>query len=262
MVKATIIVAAVALVVSLGAFIAAGAITGGQIVRGDGWPASWTVGNTRTGEGEADWRTPRTTRQMAWAGGDVVIFEAPARIVFRNGPIVPLTISGPQAVLDRLVLDDGVLRFTPHAGKRHGRFGKESETLQVTMTASNIRRFVLRGAQDLTVEDFDGQSLEVEIRGAGVARLSGRVDRLELDIKGAGNIDASGLAVRDAKVDIRGAGAAKVGPTESADIEISGVGTTVLLTEPRRLSTRISGLGSVNRDHAPVSPKRRLQPAA
>ena len=57
--------------------------------------------------------------------------------------------------------------------------------------------------------------------------------------------DLSELKAARADIDISGAGSATVGPTDSARVQISGMGDVNLLTRPKQLETHVSGAGRI-----------------
>ena len=116
----------------------------------------------------------------------------------------------------------------------------------VTVTAPNVSRFMLEGSGELDIQSYDRDDLRVDINGSGEVTATGRARRLALSIHGSGDADLAALTLTDADVDIIGSGEARVGPTGSADITISGSGDVTLTERPANLNRSISGSGDID----------------
>lgn len=180
------------------------------------------------------------TRDLPWTGGESLHISVPASITYTQGPQVRFTVSGPKSVIDSLHLDDGSLGRTGGMGWGH------SGDLNITVTSPNTHDFHLSGAQDLTLKQYDQDSLELHMSGAGDVEGEGHAKRLEAHISGAGDLDLKKLPVDDAVVSISGAGDATLDPKVSADIDISGAGHVTLKTKPPTLHQHIAGFGAVD----------------
>ncbi|MDD4646567.1 MAG: DUF2807 domain-containing protein [Bacteroidales bacterium] len=100
------------------------------------------------------------------------------------------------------------------------------------------------GRIDLPVEV---KKLRLDLSGASECDFRGKVDELRIHLSGAGDIDATDLIARDVEVDMSGAGSARVNAKENLDVSISGVGSVRYLGEPK-IHKNISGLGTLKRD--------------
>ncbi len=187
-------------------------------------------------------RGPVVTRDLPWSGGDSFSVSVPARITYTQGPQVKVTVSGPRPAVEALRFKDGELS-TP--GARHFHL-RNADRVTVTVTSPGTHIFNLSGAQDLILANYDQDSLELHLSGAGAVKAQGRTRRAVVEISGAGSLDLRNLPMDEAKVDFSGAGAATLDPRRSADISISGAGHVRLLTRPAHLHTDISGIGAVS----------------
>ncbi len=86
--------------------------------------------------------------------------------------------------------------------------------------------------------------MTVTLSGAGKLALAGKVTDLNLNIGGAGNLDAAHLQAQQATVDSSGVGRAVVNASERLSVTISGVGDVEYLGSPH-IQKKISGLGRV-----------------
>jgi len=255
MIRTLALVAAISLVLCIGFVAAAIAIAGGPfairdwaMVHSSDWGSDHhhsrhaLRGDLRL-DGETSYGGPHVTRDFAWSGGDLLNVEVPADIVFTQGPKAKLSIAGPQDALDHLVVKDGRI------GTDRGFY--DGDRLKIVMTAPDIRRFDLSGSQNLVVEDYRQDRLELDISGSAKVSAKGAAKLVVLDIAGSGDADLEQVAADDAQIDISGSGSAKVGPKKSAKIDVSGEGEVTLTAKPDKLTTDISGSGHVSQPGPP-----------
>ena len=261
MIRTLVLVAVVGFVLSIGCIGAAFAIAGGpfgirdwMMVHSDDWDWDWND-HHRGGHHRRDRDADRAvleddagdsasvTRDFAWSGGDRLQVDAPADIVFTQGPTAKLTVQGPASMVDHLSVREGriFLDGDVYEGRR----------LKIVMTAPKVRRFDLSGSQNLVVEGYAQDRLTLDISGDARVSAKGRAPLVVLDIAGSGDADLAELATDDAQIDISGSGTAKLGPKKSARVDVSGNGEVTLTTKPVKLTTDISGSGRVSQPGAP-----------
>jgi len=90
----------------------------------------------------------------------------------------------------------------------------------------------------------------VRLSGSSEMVAQGEARVVDVEINGSGEADLGDLKAREASVDISGSGEATIAPTEAADLDISGSGEVTLLTNPPRLTSDVSGSGTVKREGA------------
>lgn len=253
MIRNLVVIAVAGFVLCLASLAAAFAIGGPDAIARGGW--HWAGGWDRD-HWDPDWdidvaesRGPVATRTFAWDGSERLSLSIPAEVTYTQaaGP-AKVVVTGPQRLLDRMDIEDGRIDV------RHGSWGVRK--VRIAVTAPNISRFHLSGANRLTIENYDQPSLSVDVSGASEVTARGRTDELDVDISGAGEAEMGGLVTRDAEVDISGAGEATVAPTGKARLQISGMGEINLTTDPADLETDISGAGRIHRrgDGVPDAP--------
>ena len=135
-----------------------------------------------------------------------------------------------------------------------------------TITSPNLSELDLRGAGRALIGRLKTDQLVVSVDGAGDVRLTNQtLGTCRIKIAGAGNIKAAGIATvqeihitgtgnfsgdqfvgETAKVNIAGAGRAKVHATEDLAVEIGGVGSVSYVGAPR-LRESVNGLGRVKK---------------
>lgn len=226
---------------------------GGHEYLGRHWTRHWTIdwhdapgapaGRDDGSSGDAG----QGVREIAWSGADALELEAPADVVFTQAPGPgKLTISGPKAALDRLVLEGSRLAYRDDDDN----FGR----LQVVMTAPDVRRFAIDGDGRIRINSYAQDDLALDVSGHGDISGAGQARNVRIDISGDGDVDLSGMKAQSAYADISGHGRAKVAPSASADLHISGAGEIDLATRPPRLVSDISGAGRIVEDSAATSP--------
>lgn len=182
--------------------------------------------------------TSLASRDLAWPGGDKLGVSIPANVHFTQGPASAVHITGQRETVEHVILKDGDLRFDRRSMHNTGR-------LEITLTAPDVTKFVLAGSQRLDVTGYKQDQFDAVIAGSGDITVRGAANRAKLSIAGSGDIDAGGLAVREARVNIAGSGDITAAPQEKAEVSISGSGDVKLRTTTARVESRISGSGKV-----------------
>jgi hypothetical protein len=102
------------------------------------------------------------------------------------------------------------------------------------------------GAAEVLIADFKGQRLELELSGAGEARVVGETGALRIKTTGSSEVKAAELRARTAEVEIMGAGVADLNVSETLKVSITGAGT-VRYTGDAKVEKRIIGAGTITR---------------
>ena len=238
MIRGLVIIAIAGFLTSLVCLSAAVAIGGPAFLSHTGWTWDWSDGAGRHGMWRMHRRAgPEAQRAFPWTAASLEV-NAPAEVdyVQAAGP-AKLTISGPASELDRVRVEDG--RITLPDG-----FG-DWNALHITLSAPNVSRFALHGANHLSIKGYNQEQLAVEVSGHADVTAEGQAKTVELDVSGAGTADLAKLKTAGADIDISGAGQATAGPTDWAKVNISGMGDVELLTRPARLESHVSGAGRI-----------------
>jgi hypothetical protein len=186
---------------------------------------------------------PIVTRDLPWAGSETLhIDNSAAVITYIQGPTAKFTVTGPKSRIDRLGMSGDTLTGSDI---RWDFSDNDDALIHMTITSPNTHAFFLSGEENLTLTNYDQDSLNLNVSGASRIKAVGRAKHATINISGAGRLDLAAMPVDDLKLDISGAGSATVDPKQSADISISGAGHVGLLTRPPILHSRISGIGSI-----------------
>jgi hypothetical protein len=119
-------------------------------------------------------------------------------------------------------------------------------TADSTLKLSTVS-ILATGAVDLDFA-IEAQKLKLDLAGASELDLRGKVDDVRMQLSGAGDFDAYDLLAKSVEIDLSGAGSARVYATEDLDVSISGAGSVKYRGEPN-IHKNISGLGSLRRDN-------------
>ncbi len=261
MIKNLLITAGIAFVASIACITGAAALIGHDVRTKD-----WNLSLVKVGDhvqmvkGQAAKPEPTANATLAWSGDNRLAIDVPGQVVYTQGPVANVTVTGPQRLVGRVRLDGGRLYLAPgpdtsasiHVHLDHnGRFdlvGPDTQ-LRVTITAPSVTTFSLSGDGDLSIHDYDQSALDIALNGSGAIEADGRTQTLKLDQAGSGGVDLTSLKAQDADISLSGSGNAEVHATGKTQIGISGSGTVALTTKPATLTTSISGSGTVNQDY-------------
>lgn len=116
--------------------------------------------------------------------------------------------------------------------------------IEVTISVENLDAFIIEGAADVDITGIDSDSFLLEIDGAGDVTLQGTCGEVEIEINGAGDIDAEEFECKSVDITINGAGDADVYASESVRAVLNGVGDITVYGNPNRVRPSIHGLGS------------------
>jgi Putative auto-transporter adhesin, head GIN domain len=103
----------------------------------------------------------------------------------------------------------------------------------------------LSGAGNVRVEHIAGGDVALTVSGAGKLTAAGSAHELDVDLSGAGSIDAEALHVEHALVKLGGTGDVDVNASNALSVRISGAGHVRYDGHPAQLYKQISGVGSL-----------------
>jgi Putative auto-transporter adhesin, head GIN domain len=118
-----------------------------------------------------------------------------------------------------------------------------SLTVEVVVPALDAVR--LSGAGTLTVDGHDLELLELSLPGSGIIRGSGDVQRLDVDLAGAGDVELAQLVATHVTVSLSGTGNVHVHANETLDAHMSGTGSVFYGGDPEVVNQEITGTGVI-----------------
>ena len=118
---------------------------------------------------------------------------------------------------------------------------------EVQVTASELKVIRVTSSADVTVENYAGDHLRIEILGSGDVTVQGQADSVEVRLGGSGDVRLRELKVRAADVTVAGSGDVYVGPADELKISLMGSGDVHYSGSPK-LTKNILGSGDVVQD--------------
>ncbi len=133
------------------------------------------------------------------------------------------------------------------------------ETLKISLTESTssssgptfdivmnkINSVEIDGAAKVNLLDAKLDNFELRVDGACTFVADGVAESLDIDMSGAGRIDANELKAKSVKISISGAAKADVYASETLDADISGAGRVNCLGNPKGGTRDVSGAGRI-----------------
>ncbi len=186
----------------------------------------------------------------AWAADDSETRDVPefSRIVIEGAMDINVSVGERQEVevsADRGYLsrvETRVQRDTLYITQEGRRW--RGADIEITISVENLTAFIIEGAADVDITGIDSDSFLLEIDGAGDVTLEGTCGDVEIEINGAGDIDAENFKCKSVDITINGAGDADVYASESVRAVLNGVGDITVYGNPSRVRPSIHGLGS------------------
>ena len=271
LIRNTLIVAGASFALSVGCFAAVAAIAGPEIMK-NGWTLPFddsgdtvivrdngqVIRSSRkvTISGRAV--SPSIDRTLPWTGKDMLTIDLPIDVVFVQGAEAKVVASGPQDYVNRLRVDGGRISLDGGDGIDHDRVTidamglrveSDSDRVKITVIAPDVTKFDVRGSGDLDIRRYDHPAIGVTVSGSGDVDATGRVDIATIDNSGSGYVNLTDLKAKDAVVGVSGSGGGAIFATGKAKIDISGSGDVELRTEPKSVSSEITGSGEVRREY-------------
>jgi len=208
----------------------------------------------------------KTVSATAATTGSFTKIEAvgPDNIIFVTGDTFSIKAEGDADAVAKLryAMDNGTIIIGREKGKW---WGKDSQSVTVTITAPTLTAASLVGSGDFTADRMAGDSVSVELAGSGDANIrdvtgksfkselagtgnvsvAGKVERAEFSVAGTGDIDATKLASVDAEVSIAGTGDVRLNATGTGDASVAGTGD-INVTGGAKCKTSSIGSGKIN----------------
>lgn len=103
----------------------------------------------------------------------------------------------------------------------------------------------LKGSGDVTLVDLRQASLGLEINGSGDIRAYGKVERLDAQIAGSGDVDASELTTDHASLAVAGSGDIDAFVRTEVHARVAGSGGIVVRGEPSLRDYNVTGSGKI-----------------
>lgn len=202
------------------------------------------------GRTQAEDGGPTVQRNYQVGGFQSIEVAGPYEVEVRTGGAPSVSASGPEKLIERLVVEVKGDRLLIHPRQENGfNWSSSRGTAKVQVTAQMLRaaaiagsggvsvdkisgdRFdgSIAGSGDLRLDSVDVQSLKLAVGGSGdVEARSGQARNAEYSIAGSGGIDTKGVRADTASISIAGSGSVNGQATGSASVSIMGSGDVSL----------------------------------
>jgi hypothetical protein len=104
----------------------------------------------------------------------------------------------------------------------------------------------LGGIGSMQMQGLNGEGVELNLQGAGYISLSGHAKWLKADLGGLGNLDAQQCSADAVDIDLSGLGNARVTARQTANLNLSGMGSVTVYGKPQNRKVAVDGLGKVS----------------
>ena len=221
------------------------------------------------GRSHAEDGGPTVEKSYQVGAFDKIEVAGPFDVNVRTGSNPSVSASGPQKLIEHLVVEVKGDKLVIHTERQHGFFNwgfntNGSATLSVTVPA--LSAATIAGSGGITVDKIAGDSFEGGVAGSGdlkldavqvkslklsiggsgdIAARSGQAQQADYHIAGSGGIDARGVQAQAATVAIAGSGSIRGQATGAADVKIMGSGD-VTMTGGAKCVISKTGSGDVN----------------
>ena len=219
-------------------------------------------GNSRAEDGG-----PSVNRNFQVGAFQSIEVAGPYEVAVRTGGAPSVTATGPEKLMDRLVVEVKGDRLLIHTRKKNGfSWGGSKGTARIEVTVPMLRAAGIAGSGELSVDNIKGESFEGSIAGSGDLRVEsiavqalkvsiggsgsvhagkGEARHAEYNIAGSGGIEMGGVRTGNAKISIAGSGSVSGHASGAADVSIAGSGD-VRLTGGAKCNVSKMGSGDVH----------------
>jgi len=207
------------------------------------------------------------TRNFGITSFEKVRVDGPFRVHLVTGVAPFATATGPAAALDRVAIEvrGNTLVVHNNLDSWGGYPGRDAGPVEVSLGTHDLSAAWLNGSGMLSIDRIRGLSFDLSVQGSGAgdighaavdqlnisvvgtasARLAGQADKMTAVIRGISNLDASGLAAKDATLGADGAATISARISNSVTIDATGP-ATVRLTGGPSCTLRVAGSASVS----------------
>ena len=126
--------------------------------------------------------------------------------------------------------------------------GFSTQTLPlVRLSVPDLKEASLSGASDFSLKGLSNERLKLDSDGAGKFHASGETGTFEINLNGAGAVDARELRARAVRAATNGAGTITVYATDSLDATVNGVGAIDYYGDPKVVNPQVNGVGKITK---------------
>jgi hypothetical protein len=185
-----------------------------------------------------------------------VVLREYGQLFITQGPEESLRIEGQDAVT-RMVrtqvrdnelmidLEGKPLKFFLTVKKLEGLYVSGGTRVKARDLQMDDFQLILKGAGEIILTNVQANKIDVELPGAGIISISGKVNEQNVILRGAGSYDAPRLETEKTNIQLHGVGHASVWATKTLNAEVDGVGKIDYYGSPE-VRRNVSGLGKIS----------------
>lgn len=220
------------------------------------------------GCGDSTERGPLVSETRDVESFDCIDLEGAAKLEITIGEPVSVKISGHEKAVQRVETDVHGDTLRIKSRPRDWVIRNNNSRLTVQVTLPRLAALELEGGNDVNIVGLAGGDTTIKAAGAAHLEADGHLDKLTVRMSGAGHADLSKLTANAATVTVDGVGSVIVNPRDSLDATMNGVGAILYTGSPRRVNTRMNGLGTIAQressdssdDSSPAKPEKPTDP--
>jgi hypothetical protein len=119
--------------------------------------------------------------------------------------------------------------------------------LRLRISVPNLDGISSSGASDIVASGIKSDDFRIDTSGASNLQVSGEAKMLEVEMSGAGEVDAKDLHARKVSITSSGAAQANVYASEELSASVSGAGNITYYGNPKVFNEERSGAGSITK---------------
>jgi len=170
-------------------------------------------------------------------------FKGAINVNVTQGETPSVVVTGSEAALERFrsQVRDGVLYLEQQEAKSI----EFREKTVVDIVMPTLTGLVVNGAGNVDISDMALDKIVLQINGAGNLEASGTCDQLTVGITGAGNVNARNLKCHTVSAELAGASNLDVFADESLQGRLYGVGNINVYGNPKARAADRFGIGEI-----------------
>ena len=119
--------------------------------------------------------------------------------------------------------------------------------IEINITTPELDLLNSSGICNIYVEGIDEQTFTLDLSGAGVTELYGKVENFNVDLAGASLLEARELFARFVEIDANDASQAEIYVSERLTVDLSGNGNIDYYGDPLEVNSAVSGIGQITK---------------
>ena len=184
--------------------------------------------------------------------GELMIVQGgpPSLVIEAEDNILPHitseTKNGLLEISESGIAPTKTIHFILTVGQLNKIFSSGAASIRLdSLTIPGVLELRVEGAGGVNISKLESASVKAVLAGAGDIKIQGRTRNQEIDISGAAKYLAGDLRTQSTRLDVSGAGDAKVWAMSDLDVTIDGAGDVDYYGSPK-IKKAINGVGSLH----------------